>query len=194
MENAPAGCGLPIGNLSSQFFANVYLDRLDQFVKHTLKAKRYLRFVDDFVLVHHDRAVLEGWQREIEAFLGRELRLKLKDDIRLRPLSAGIDFLGYIVYPTHRRVRRRVLQHAHEALGAWHAAHVRQGKAWASPAEFRQLNAVWASYQGHMRHAQTYKLLQRFVARQPWLSTLTSTKRRFSHRLEGRRITIKVKP
>src|SRR6185312_2092301 len=59
LENVPAGRGLPIGNLSSQFFANVYLDALDQFVKHQLKAKRYLRYVDDFVLVHRDRAQLE---------------------------------------------------------------------------------------------------------------------------------------
>jgi hypothetical protein len=193
LENAAPGCGLPIGNLSSQFFANVYLDQLDQFVKHTLKAKRYLRFVDDFVLVHRDRAVLEEWKEQIEAFLERELRLKLKDDVRLRPLSVGIDFLGYIVYPTHRRVRRRVLHHAHEALRAWHAAHVRDGKAWASPADLRQLNAVWASYTGHLAHASTYRLVQRMLARQPWLASLTSTKRRFSHQLEGRRITIKVK-
>jgi RNA-directed DNA polymerase len=103
LENAPPGCGLPIGNLSSQFFANVYLDRLDQFAKHTLKAGRYLRYVDDFVLVHHDRAVLDGWRNQIEDFLGKVLKLSLKDDIRLRPLTAGIDFLGYVVYPTHTR-------------------------------------------------------------------------------------------
>ena len=66
LVNAPPGCGLPIGNLSSQFLANVYLDRLDQFVKHTLKAKRYLRYVDDFVLVHQDREQLATWQRQIE--------------------------------------------------------------------------------------------------------------------------------
>src|SRR5690606_1428471 len=119
LENAAASCGLPIGNLSSQFFANVYLDRLDQFVKHTLKAKRYLRYVDDFVLVHEDRQQLEQWQSEIEQFLARSLRLKLKDDIRLRPLTDGIDFLGYIVRPTHTLVRRRVVAHAQEAFSAW---------------------------------------------------------------------------
>src|SRR5262249_22057140 len=65
LEKAAPNCGLPIGNLSSQFFANVYLDALDQFAKHQLKAKRYVRYVDDFVLVHHDRAVLEAWLRRI---------------------------------------------------------------------------------------------------------------------------------
>jgi RNA-directed DNA polymerase len=193
LENAAPGCGLPIGNLSSQFFANVYLDRLDQFVKHTLKAQRYLRFVDDFVLVHRDRAVLEGWKTQIETFLHDELKLRLKDDVRLRPISAGIDFLGYIVYPTHTRVRRRVLQHAHEALRAWHGAHVSRAGAWATPADYRRLSSVWASYQGHMRHANSHRLEQRILKRQAWLAILTSTKRRFSHQLEGRRLTIKVK-
>lgn len=112
LENAAPGCGLPIGNLSSQFFANVYLDALDQFVKHQLKAQRYLRYVDDFVLVHHDRDQLQAWLTQIERFLADKLRLQLKADIRLRPLTAGIDFLGYVVFPTHTRVRRRVISHA----------------------------------------------------------------------------------
>ncbi|MBQ3302745.1 MAG: hypothetical protein IJH04_11505, partial [Eggerthellaceae bacterium] len=75
LENAPSGCGIPIGNLSSQFFSNVYLDRLDDFVKQRLRVKRYLRYVDDFVLVHRDRAQLEVWQHQIADFLHRELRL-----------------------------------------------------------------------------------------------------------------------
>jgi RNA-directed DNA polymerase len=76
LKNAAKGCGLPIGNLSSQFFANVYLNDLDQFVKHTLKAKRYVRYVDDFVLVHHNKAQLEAWLEQIEQFLAQRLQLK----------------------------------------------------------------------------------------------------------------------
>ncbi|HUA79387.1 MAG TPA: RNA-directed DNA polymerase [Dyella sp.] len=194
LENAAPGCGLPIGNLSSQFFANVYLDALDQFVKHHLKAKRYIRYVDDFVLVHRDRAQLEQWKEEIERFLSETLQLKLKADVRLRPLSSGIDFLGYIVYPTHTRVRRRVLQHAHEALQAWRSAHVHDRMVCATPADHRRLSSTWASYQGHMRHANSERLEQRILARQPWLKSLTSTKRSFSYALEGRQISIKVTP
>lgn len=114
--NAPRRCGLPIGNLSSQFFANVFLDALDQFVKHELKAQRYLRYVDDFVLFHHDRAQLVEWQRQIEAFLTDTLDLRLKDEVKLRRLDDGLDFLGYVIYPTHTRVRRRVVAHLQEAL------------------------------------------------------------------------------
>jgi retron-type reverse transcriptase len=192
LENAPAGCGLPIGNLSSQFFANVYLDALDQFVKHTLKAKRYLRFVDDFVLVHRDRTQLERWHRQIEQFLADRLRLKLKDDVRLRPLSAGIDFLGYVVFPTHTRVRKRVVRHAEERLHAWHAAHAARDGLRGTPEDFQQLDATWASYQGHFAHADSWRLRQRFLQRRPWLSALTNTRRRFHHQLSGRRIAVRI--
>ena len=150
LENAPAGCGVPIGNLSSQFFANVYLDKLDQFVKHELKAKRYLRYVDDFILVHRDRAQLEIWQRQIKDFLRRELRLELKADIRLRPLSTGIDFLGYVTYPTHTRVRRRVVRHAFAAVRA--SANPRTRK------QREHRRSVLASYVGHFRHANARRL------------------------------------
>ncbi|MDR3445944.1 RNA-directed DNA polymerase [Dyella sp.] len=193
LENAGPGCGLPIGNLTSQFFANVYLDKLDQFVKRVLRVDRYVRYVDDFVLVHRDRAQLETWLAQIRTFLRDELKLELKDDIRLRSLSAGIDFLGYVIYPTHTRVRRRVLRHANESLSAWRQNHTHGDQAHATPEDYRRLDSIWASYQGHMRHANAHRLQQRMLDRQPWLKTLTSTKRRFSHKLEGQRITIKVK-
>ena len=192
LENSPAGCGLPIGNLSSQFFANVYLDALDQFVKHVLKAKRYVRFVDDFVLVHRDRAVLEGWKVQIEQFLAERLQLKLKADVRLRPLSAGIDFLGYVTYPTHTRVRRRVLRHAQVAMQAWHDDHLREGVATGTPEDFRQLDAVWASYLGHFRHANAHRLRERMLARRPWLTSLTNSRRRFHYSLSGQRVTVRI--
>ena len=193
LENAAPGCGLPIGNLSSQFFANVYLDVLDQFVKHQLKAKRYLRYVDDFVLVHRDRAVLESWQREIEQFLAERLQLRLKADIRLRPLSSGIDFLGYIIFPTHTLVRRRVLQHARDAFRAWGQRHIRAGNAIGTPADIRQLRSQAASYDGHMQHANSHRLKQRLAQEFPWLESLTDHPIRFHHRLEGRQLSIGVR-
>jgi RNA-directed DNA polymerase len=169
LENAPPGRGLPIGNLSSQFFANVYLDQLDQFVKHELKAKRYLRYVDDFVLVHHDRAQLEQWLVQIETFLRDRLRLELKADIKLRPLTAGIDFLGYVVFPTHTRVRRRVVAHAREALTQWAAGRVRQSSIRATPDDLRQVRSVWGSYEGHFHHANAKRLHKGMMQRFPWL-------------------------
>lgn len=157
LENAPRGCGIAIGNLSSQFFANVYLDRLDQFVKHTLKAARYVRYVDDFVLVHRDRAQLEAWRTAIEAFLTETLHLQLKAEQRLRPLHAGVDFLGYVVYPTHRVVRRRVVAHAITALQACRS-------------DQELLRSVWASYAGHFRHAASFRLVAGIHDSFPWLA------------------------
>lgn len=169
LENAAPGCGIPIGNLSSQFFANVYLDALDQFVKHELKAPRYLRYVDDFVLVHQDREQLIAWRGDIEHFLLERLRLALKPDDKLRPLSAGVDFLGYVVYPTHLVVRRRVIAHAREKLDRWAREHVAGRHVTADRDELDRLRSVCASYAGHFQHANSWRLRRRFLARYPWL-------------------------
>jgi RNA-directed DNA polymerase len=165
LENAAPGCGIAIGNLSSQFFANVYLDRLDQFVKHELRAPRYLRYVDDFVLVHQSRAQLDEWRARIEAFLRAELRLQLKADQKLELIASGIDFLGYVVRPTHTVVRRRVIAHCLEKLAAF-----QRHPAGASP---EQIRSVWASYEGHFRHAASYRLRRRIHQRFPWLAQVT---------------------
>jgi RNA-directed DNA polymerase len=191
LANAAPQCGLPIGNLSSQFFANVYLDALDQFVKHELKAKRYLRYVDDFVLFHHDRAQLVAWQDRIVEFLSTHLQLKLKADIKLRRLTDGLDFLGYVIHPTHTRVRQRVMGHAREALQAWEAKHMCGNQLRGTPEDFRRIASVVASYHGHLRHANSHRLQQHLHQRFPWL-TRAAMPRRFSHRLEGRRITLRI--
>jgi RNA-directed DNA polymerase len=189
LVNAPQGCGLPIGNLSSQFLANVYLDRLDQFVKHTLKAKRYLRYVDDFVLVHHDRAQLVAWQAQIEAFLARELRLSLKAGAPLRPLRDGIDFLGYVVRPAYTLVRRRVVAHARAAFADWQAQHIKRGTIRATPEALQRVQATAASYAGHLRHANSRRLQAGLHERFPWICAATR-RRKFHHRLAGRHLSI----
>lgn len=93
--------GLPIGNLTSQFFANVYLNELDQFVKQTLKCRFYIRYVNDAVLVDPDPDRLLRWRDRIAGFLEDRLSLALKDRGRLRRVTEGADFLGYIVRPDH---------------------------------------------------------------------------------------------
>ncbi len=104
-EKSP-GKGLPLGNVTSQLFANVYLNELDQFVKHTLKVKCYARYCDDFVIVNQSRTVLENYISKIRNFLLNELKLDLHPNkISLRKARRGIDFLGYIVLP-HRKVLR----------------------------------------------------------------------------------------
>lgn len=160
LENAAPGCGIAIGNLSSQFFANVYLDRLDQFVKHTLKVERYLRYVDDFVIVHRDAGQLEQWRQRIADFLHDELRLELKAEQKLRSLNDGIDFLGYVVRPTHTVVRRRVVAHCRAKLADFERR---------ATLNLDEVRSVYASYAGHFRHASTWRLLQNLFRRFPWL-------------------------
>ena len=109
----PAHLGLPIGNLSSQFFANVYLDVLDQFVKHHLHARHYIRYVDDFVLLHHDPKQLNAWREQIEALLAEGLHARLNPSKTiLQPVDRGIDFVGQVILPHRRITRRRTVENA----------------------------------------------------------------------------------
>ncbi|MBN9367652.1 MAG: hypothetical protein J0H59_11545 [Comamonadaceae bacterium] len=117
--------GLPIGNLTSQFFANVYLNALDQLVKHTLQCRHYVRYVDDFVLLHDSPAQLLAWRGQIEAFLAQHLSLRLKALAQPHPVQAGTDFLGYVVRPHYRLVRRRVVRHLRAHLADFERRHVR---------------------------------------------------------------------
>jgi RNA-directed DNA polymerase len=111
--NQPAHLGLPIGNLSSQFFANVYLDALDQHVKHELRARHYIRYVDDFILLHESPQQLNAWRQDIEAFLERELRVRINPaKTILQPVDRGVDFVGHVIKPWRRSIRRRTFNAA----------------------------------------------------------------------------------
>jgi hypothetical protein len=167
-----ADTGLPIGNLTSQFFANVYLNELDQFVKHTLKARCYLRYVDDFVLLHDDPAQLRAWHDAITEFLRARLRLRLRPGTTLRPVGDGVDFLGYIVRPHYKLVRRRVVNHCRAALARFEKRHVHPNGWRLPPAARDALRATLASYIGHFRHAAHTRLLVALRRRFPWLDEL----------------------
>jgi RNA-directed DNA polymerase len=99
--------GLPIGNLTSQFWANIHLDPLDQFVKRELKCQAYVRYVDDFLLFSENKAGMHKWRAEIIAFLAG-LRLSLHEqEAQVFPVSTGIPFLGWRIHPDHLRLKRR---------------------------------------------------------------------------------------
>jgi hypothetical protein len=124
--NAPHGYGLPIGNLSSQFFANVLLDDLDQFAKHRLPAPHYVRYVDDFVLLHDSTQWLNQARERIEAKLA-DLHLQLNPrKTVLQPIARGIDFVGHLVKPWRRITRRRTVNVALDRLQDIPAADLHQ--------------------------------------------------------------------
>lgn len=111
--------GLPLGNLTSQLFANVYLDKLDQFVKHELRITGYIRYADDFLLLNEDKELLIRCLEKITAFLHEQLHLSVHPKkIELKRYTNGIDYLGYVCFPGHSvlrtKTKRRMLRRASE--------------------------------------------------------------------------------
>ncbi len=118
--------GLPIGNLSSQFFANIYLDALDQHVKHQLRARHYIRYVDDFLLLHESPQWLNAAYDDIEAFLPRALGAKLNPTKTiLQPIARGVDFVGQVIKPWRRELRRRTFNQALRRVASIDAGELR---------------------------------------------------------------------
>lgn len=108
--------GLPLGNYTSQFFANIYLNHLDYFVKHKLKAKYYIRYVDDFVILHKDKKILEEYMNKIKKYL-KFLKLELHPDkSEIHALRNGITFLGYRIFYHFKLLRKRNINYFHKRL------------------------------------------------------------------------------
>ncbi len=138
------GIGLPLGNLTSQLFVNVYMNEFDRFAKHRLRAHHYIRYADDFVIFSDDRARLEQILPRIRAFLFERLKLDLHPDkISILTLASGVDFLGWVHFPDHRVLRtatkRRVL--------------TRMGR--------RPKPETASSYRGLLQHGNTYAIRKR---------------------------------
>jgi RNA-directed DNA polymerase len=113
LRNQPAHLGLPIGNLSSQFFANIYLNELDQHIKHVIKAKHYIRYVDDFIILHESAQWLNKALESVKAFLPSILNVQLNHSKTiLQPVSRGVDFVGQVIKPFCRTIRKRTANHA----------------------------------------------------------------------------------
>lgn len=118
-----SGKGLPIGNVTSQIFANIYLDKLDQFIKHRLKIRDYFRYADDFVIVHPEKEFLQTTLTQIQQFLQEELLLELHPGkVSIQKFSQGVDFLGYVSLPryivlrtkTKKRMLKKIRQRRQE--------------------------------------------------------------------------------
>ncbi len=147
------GKGLPLGNVTSQLFANVYLNELDQFAKHALKARHYFRYCDDFVIVHPDRKFLEDAVGRIRAFLHDRLALDLHPNkVEIRKVRQGIDFLGYVALP-HAAVLRtktgkRIIRKLDEARASLVAGKLPQST----------FDGMIASYLGVLSHSKNRRL------------------------------------
>ena len=144
--------GIPIGNLTSQFFANIYLNGFDHFVKEDLKCRYYIRYVDDFVVLERDKARLHQVKAEMDTYLA-QLRLKLHPHkCQVSPVKDGIDFLGYRIFPTHRQLRASSVRRARRRLHRLREDYERGDISWAD------VNHSVQSWLGHVKHADTYGL------------------------------------
>jgi retron-type reverse transcriptase len=135
------GVGLPLGNLTSQLFVNIYMNEFDQFMKHKMKAKYYIRYADDFVILSQDQNYLLEMTSKIADFLYENLKLRLHPDkVFVKTLASGVDFLGWVHFPDYRVLRtvtkRRMMKKLENEM--------------ASESE--------ASYMGLMSHGNTYNL------------------------------------
>lgn len=157
--------GVPIGNLTSQLFANVYMNEFDQFVKQELKAKHYVRYTDDFITVSPDKVGLQNFLAPIEQFLQEKLRLSLHPNkIQLVKYHKGVDFLGYVQFTHHRLMRETSKQRMLRKLR--HAEiHYRRGEF-----DETRLNATLQSYLGVLSHADAYRLSETLKNRF-WIKT-----------------------
>ncbi|MFO0704576.1 MAG: RNA-directed DNA polymerase [Candidatus Andersenbacteria bacterium] len=147
---------MPIGNLTSQLFANVYLNELDHFIKEQLHVKHYLRYTDDFVVISDSESYLQGLIMPIQQFLVERLHLQLHPHkVTIRKFSQGIDFLGYVLLPHYRRVRTRTKQRIFKKL-AYQQSRYRQGKI-----SRETLDQSVQSYLGVLSHANSHKLSEK---------------------------------
>jgi len=144
--------GLPIGNLTSQFFANVYLNALDYFVKDELCFKRYIRYVDDFIILDEDINKLKEAIDNVGCFLNGNLRLSLsKEKTILLPCKKGADFLGYYIKPDYILVRNKVVSRFKNRLYNLKTA------------DAKKVLPIIASYFGHFSHANSCNLKKRML-------------------------------
>ncbi len=138
------GKGLPLGNLTSQLLVNVYLNEFDQFIKHEMKEKYYIRYADDFVIMNSNRGELENLVPLFRKFLSNRLRLTLHSEkLSIRTLASGVDFLGWVHFPNHRVLRTATKKRMFRNL------------------QKKPKLATVESYLGMLTHGNTHKLRQK---------------------------------
>lgn len=147
-HSAEKGIGLPLGNLTSQLFVNIYMNEFDQFIKHRIRAEYYIRYADDFVILQHDNHQLESVLGEIKKFLNENLRLILHPDkISIKTFASGVDFLGWVHFSDHRVLRNTTKKRMFRNI---------EGKKSASDAD--KLEATIRSYDGMLSHGNAHGL------------------------------------
>lgn len=146
------GVGMAVGNLLSQLSATVYLNELDQYAKHTLRLRRYMRYQDDVLVLHPDKDALHRARAEMEAFLADRLALVTNEKTRVHPVSQGIDWVGFRVWPTHVRLRKSTARRMRRRLRSLRRKY-EGGKV-----DLETVHQSVQSYFGILEHCDSYHL------------------------------------
>jgi retron-type reverse transcriptase len=155
-ENSP-GAGLPLGNQTSQWFALYYLDGIDRLIKEKLKIKYYSRYMDDFVLLHHDKEYMRKCLAEIREMCECNLKLELNDKTQIFPLQNGVDYLGWHFYLTDSgKVIRKLRNSNKKSMKKRFKRLARDYHEW--KIDFDAIKRSTASTYGHLMHGNTYRL------------------------------------
>ena len=144
--------GIPIGNYTSQYFANIYLNELDHYVKETLRVKYYVRYMDDFILLLKDKEEAKYMLEKIQRFLEDKLKLELNQKTRYYPNHLGCNFCGFVIYETHMALRKRSKKVIKRNIKIWNKEYD------AGILNLYHTRMRWNSWCNHAAHAQTYNL------------------------------------
>ena len=144
--------GMPVGNLSSQMFANLYLNELDQYCKRTLGIHFYVRYMDDVIILHQDKDQLHEWKRIIDTFLKEKLQLDLNEKTCIRPITLGVEFCGYKIWNTHIKLRKST------ALKMKRNLKKLQKEYAAGEVTVEEAKQTISSYLGILKHCDSYSL------------------------------------
>ncbi len=152
IDNSPSDPGLGIGALTSQLFANIYLNHLDHYAKEVLRAKNYIRYMDDVVIMHQNKEYLHSVRNEIEEFLLTNLRLKTNGKTQVIAANRGITFLGYRIWPTHRLLKGQAKRRIKKKLRSFIKLYAKRRM------QFEEINVSIQSWLGHLKHCNSWKL------------------------------------
>lgn len=149
---------MPLGNLTSQFFANIYLNELDQFVKRKLNAKYYIRYVDDFVILHSDRHILVRYYEEINKFLTDKLDIELHPDkSKILCLGQRISFLEFRIFYYHNLLKKSNLEHMKKRL------HILREEYINNKTGYDTIYGIFEGWFAYAKNADTYNLRKKIA-------------------------------
>ncbi len=162
-EEYEEGKGLPIGNYTSQYFANIYMNELDKYIKEELKVKYYIRFMDDGILLVESKEQAKELLNKIQKFLEKNLKLQLNKKTTYMPVKRGCIYCGYRVFLEYRLIKRQNINRVKKRIKRWN-------KLWEKKEyQFEKWNQSFCAWKGYAKHANSYRLINKLEKSQKFL-------------------------